>query len=53
MGDLKDMTLQDLIRWQQGLILLAIPTGQFNQAVADACYMALRWKAAQPAAGGA
>lgn len=37
----------DLVRWNQGQILLAIPAGEFNQAVFTAMDLALRWKAAR------
>jgi len=40
-------TFQQLVQWNQGQILLAIPTGQFNEAVFAAMDLALRWKAAQ------
>lgn len=40
-------SFQDLVRWNQGQILLAIPTGKFNDAIYLAMDMALRWKAAQ------
>jgi hypothetical protein len=40
-------TFQELVLFNQGTVLLAIPTGKFNQAIFDACDLTLRWKAAQ------
>lgn len=40
-------TFDELVQYSQGQIVLAIPTGKFNQAVFNAMDLALRWKAAQ------
>lgn len=40
-------SFDELVKWNQGKIVLAIPTGEFNQAVFNAMDLALRWKAAQ------
>ena len=42
---LADWTFEELVRYNQGKILLEIPTGKFNEAVWAACDLALRWKA--------
>lgn len=44
---MEEWTFQGLVQWNQGQILLAIPQGQFNEAVFVAMDMALRWKAQQ------
>jgi hypothetical protein len=47
MKDLKDMTFEELVQWQQANVVLSIPTGGFNGAIYQAMAMTLRWKAAQ------
>ncbi len=48
--NMSQWAFQDLVTWNQAQILLAIPKGQFNEAVFAAMDLALRWKAAQPKA---
>lgn len=40
-------TFEELVRYNQANILIAIPVGDFNGAVWNACDLALRWKAEQ------
>jgi hypothetical protein len=47
MNNISTWSFQDLTAWNQAQILLAIPRGEFNQAVFDAMDLTLRWKAAQ------
>lgn len=46
-NNIETWTFTQLVQWNQGQIVLAIPTGEFNQAVFTAMDLALRWKAAQ------
>lgn len=41
---LKEWTFEEIVRYSQGRIILAIPTGDFNDAVWAACDLALRWR---------
>lgn len=43
----EEWTFEKLVRYNQGKIILAIPTGDFNGAVYSACDLTLRWKEAQ------
>jgi hypothetical protein len=47
---LEKWTFNDLVQHNQATVLMAIPVGQFNQAIFDACGLVLRWKALQPKA---
>lgn len=44
---LAEWTFEELTRYNQGKIILAIPTGDFNYAVWSACELALQWKCAK------
>lgn len=43
----EDYTFEELTRYIQGRIILAIPTGKFNDEVAYGLDLALRWKHAR------
>jgi hypothetical protein len=43
----EDYTFEELTRYIQGRILLAIPIGKFNEEVAYGLDLAFRWKAAR------
>lgn len=47
MSPFESWTFEQLVQYNQAKILLAIPTGEFNQAVFNAGDLTLRWKAAQ------
>lgn len=42
---LEEWTFEEIVRYSQGRIILAIPTGNFNDAVWAACDLALMWRA--------
>ena len=42
---LEEWTLHELATYNQAHILMAIPTGEFNDAVFSAMDLTLRWKA--------
>lgn len=43
----EEYTFDELVRYIQGLIILGIPVGKFNDEVWHGCDLVLRWKAAQ------
>lgn len=44
---LEKWTFNELVQYNQATVLMAIPVGQFNQAIFDTCDLALRWKEMQ------
>lgn len=44
---LEELTFNELVQQAQGTIILAIPTGGFNEAVGNACYLAVQWRVQQ------
>lgn len=47
MKTFEEYTFEELVRYIQGRIVLAIPVGKFNEEVAYGCDLTLRWRAAQ------
>jgi hypothetical protein len=45
--EIVEYTLDELVQYSQGRIILSIPTGDFNAAVWAAMDLALRWKSLQ------